>query len=266
MSDTQQTVIISGASGGLGAAIAVELAKLGANVVLNARRETLLKETAAKVAEAGGKAAVAAGSVTDPQVCAAVVQTAEETFGSVDAIIHNAAVIEPFTTIENADLDQWRSTFEVNLFGALQLTQAALSHLRTAKGRVIAISSGAALRGYPTWGAYGATKAALNHFVLTLSAEEHDITAISMRPGVVNTPMQAKIRSEGADVMPDFLVEKFVDQYESGEILDPEQPGHAAAMLALYAPPDWSGQSLKWDDEYVRRLISRHEIGTVGES
>lgn len=260
---TSQAVIVTGASSGLGAAIAQQLGRLGANVVITARRAEELNETAAQVVAAGGQATVVPGDITDPQTAPLLVQTAMDTYGRLDAVINNAGTLDPIATIADTTVDAWRETFEINFFSAYMLVQHALPHLRDAEdyGRVVSISSGASTKGYPTWGAYGVTKAALNHFTHTLSAEEPHIIPIALRPGVVNTAMQQKIREEGKDVMPDVLFERFQNMYDAGKLLDASQPGFATAVLALHAPPDWSGQYMNWDDELLRRLCERVEPG-----
>jgi len=112
---------------------------------------------------------------------------------------------------------------------------------------VILTSSGAATGAYSTWGAYGSSKAALNHLGLTLSVEEPDITTISIRPGVVDTEMQVDVRSN-KDVMDTKDALKFKTLHEEGQLLRPEQPGNVIARLALDAENGLSGKFLSWND------------------
>ncbi|MEM6282252.1 MAG: SDR family oxidoreductase [Chloroflexota bacterium] len=260
MEMTTQTLIVTGASDGLGAAIAEQLGKLHANVVITARRQDALEQTAERVIAAGGQVRIVAGDITEAFICKKLVQTAVEAFGMLDVVVNNAGVLDPLATVADGQPNDWRHTFEVNLFGPLTLTQAALPHLRKTEnpGRIINVSSGAAVASYPTWGAYGATKAALNHLTATISAEEPNVTAIALRPGVIDTAMQRQIRDEGKDIMPDALYDRFMQFHEGKVLLPPEKPGFAAAVLALHAPPDWSGQFMNWDDELLRRLAERH--------
>lgn len=106
-------------------------------------------------------------------------------------------------------------------------------------------SSGAATGAYTTWGAYGATKAVLNHVAATLSVEEPDVTSISIRPGTVDTEMQRDIREKHSASMDRKDVEKFGNLHKTGSLLKPEQPGNVIARLALDAPKDLSGKFLK---------------------
>lgn len=251
---TAPTVIVTGASGGLGRGIAIELAKLGANTILTSRRADALEETARLVQEAGAQTAIVVGDITAETTVQHLIRTAADEFGRLDAIIHNAGTLDPIARTEHTSLTDWQTAYNINLFSVVMLTQAALPMLRESKGRVINVSSGASVKGYPTWGVYGATKAALNHFTMTLSAEEPEITSVAVRPGTVDTDMQAKIRAEGADVMPESMYSRFVGLHENKELLDPSVPGHALAVLALYAPPDWSGEYMNWADDRVRQL------------
>ena len=122
----------------------------------------------------------------------------------------------------------------------------ALPALRKTNGRVIFTSSGAAINAYTGWGAYGATKAALNHLALTLGAEEPDVTTISIRPGVVDTEMQRDIREVHSLSMQEKDVARFHQLHRDGSLLRPEQPGHVIAKLALDGPKELSGKFLRY--------------------
>jgi NAD(P)-dependent dehydrogenase (short-subunit alcohol dehydrogenase family) len=103
-------------------------------------------------------------------------------------------------------------------------------------------SSGAAVTPYTSWGAYGASKAALNHLVATLGVEEQDVTSLAIRPGVVDTEMQREIREVHNPHMSASDNQKFSDLFSSGQLVKPEQPGHVIAKLALEATSDLSGK------------------------
>lgn len=110
-------------------------------------------------------------------------------------------------------------------------------------------SSGAATGHYSTWGAYGASKAALNHLAGTLAVEEKDVTTVSIRPGVVDTDMQVSIRNTHSGAMDEKDAAKFHELKETGGLLKPEQPGNVMAKLAVDAPKEVSGKFLSWDDD-----------------
>lgn len=117
--------------------------------------------------------------------------------------------------------------------------------LRESQGRIIFTSSGAAVGAYTGWGAYGASKAVLNHLALTLTAEEPNVTAVSIRPGVVDTEMQREIREVHNTAMDEKDAEKFAGLKSGDKLLKPELPGHVIAKLALDAPKELRGRFLK---------------------
>lgn len=122
--------------------------------------------------------------------------------------------------------------------------KAALPALRKAKGRILFTSSGASISGYHGWGAYGASKAALNHLALTLSVEEPDVTSISVRPGVVDTEMQRDVREKHFETMQETDVAKFHTLHKDGKLLRPDQPGNVMAKLVLNGSNALSGKFL----------------------
>lgn len=127
--------------------------------------------------------------------------------------------------------------------------KSCLPALRESQGRIVLCSSGAATGAYSTWGAYGASKAALNHLALTLAVEEPSVTTVSIRPGVVDTDMQLSIRDVHSSSMDAKDAAKFKELKEGGGLLKPEQPGNVMARLALDAPKELSGKFLSWNDE-----------------
>lgn len=252
---TLPTILITGASRGLGAAAARMAAEMGANLAITARSETGLAAVAAAIRSQGGAVLVAPGDVTDTAFPARLLAQISARYGRLDALINNAGMLEPVAKIAEADTAVLRQNIAVNLIGPMALTQAALPYLRQSRGRVINVSSGAAVKAMPGWAAYCASKAALNHFTRVLAVEEPEITAIAVRPGVVDTAMQRVIREEGRAGMPADVHARFIHFHEQGDLLPPEQPGRALAALALYAPPAWSGEFLNWDDEQVQALL-----------
>lgn len=142
--------------------------------------------------------------------------------------------------------------FDVNVFSIISLIQHALPFLRKSeKGSIIIVSSGAALKGYKGWGAYGASKAAVNHITSTLAAEEEGVTSIAIRPGVVDTEMQVMIRADGAASMGDDHA-KFIDLHRTGKLVQPQDPGHVLAALANDAPKALSGKMYSWNDPEMK--------------
>lgn len=108
------------------------------------------------------------------------------------------------------------------------------------------LSSGAATKPYTAWAAYGSSKAAVNSISTHLAVEEPDITSITVAPGRVDTDMQAVLRASGKDTMNKAQYETFVEAFEQGKLLKPEQPGHVVARFVAGPQKDLSGQSLKY--------------------
>lgn len=124
--------------------------------------------------------------------------------------------------------------------------KAALPALRQTKGKIIFTSSGAAVAGYRAWGLYGATKAAMNSFAMTLGNEEPEVTSVSIRPGMVDTEMQRELRDIHGTNMDSETHSKFTSAHKDGKLVQPEQPGHVMAKLVLDAPKELSGKFLSY--------------------
>jgi len=251
------TILITGASRGLGAAVARTASQMGANLVLMARSADELEAVAQQIREAGGQALPIVGDVSRETDCQRAIAETLREFGQLDALVNNASILGPIAPIGGAEPEAWRKNWAINVLGPVMLTQAALPHLRQQKGRVINVSSVGAVNVIPGWAAYCTAKAALNHFTRVLAEEEPGITAIALRPGVVDTAMQATIREEGAQGMPEDVHARFVRYFEDGELLPPEVPACSVTILALYAPPEWSGAFMAWNNEDVLSLVRR---------
>lgn len=182
------------------------------------------------------------------------------TYGQLNGLIVNHGVLNPVKRISETDAKEWSEAFDINVFSAIALVclfyfkacahliahvnqiKAALPSLRKTKGNIVLVSSGAAVGAYATWGAYGASKAVLNHAAMTLAVEEPDVTTISIRPGVVDTEMQRELREVHHKAMDKKDAEKFATLKSGGKLLTPEQPGHVLAKLAIDSPQDLSGK------------------------
>lgn len=255
---TRQTILITGASRGLGAAAARIAGQMDTNVVLMARSAGDLDVVAHEIQATGGQALPLVGDVSELADCQRAIAETITQFGHLDVVVNNVGILEPIAPISAADAEAWERNWAVNLLGPVALTQVALPHLRQQKGRVINVSCGAAIAVIPGWAAYSTAKAGLNHFTRILAAEEADITAIAFQPGVVDTAMQATIREVGAQGMPEEVHARFLRYHAEGELLPPEVPACSLVTLALFAPHEWSGASLRWNDEEVLSLVMRY--------
>ena len=156
---TNKTIIITGASSGIGEATAHKLASHGANVVLMARSEDKLKELQKAITNNGGKAIVATGDVTSKDDFDKGVAAAIKEYGKVDGLINNAGLM-PLSFVEKLKIDEWMQMVDVNIKGVLNGVAAVLPELKKNKGgHIINISSMAAHRYFPGGAVYCATKA-----------------------------------------------------------------------------------------------------------
>jgi NADP-dependent 3-hydroxy acid dehydrogenase YdfG len=183
-----RTAVVTGASSGIGRAIAERLGGAGASVVLAGRTETAMKESADRIAAGGGSASVVTGDVRDPSTVQGLVDRAVETTGRLDIMVNNAGLSHPEPILE-ADVDGWRAMLETNVLALLVGCQAAVEAMRAcgATGHIVNISSVAALR--PDSGVYGATKHAVNTICNTLRRELMDdpIQVVNVMPGAIAT-------------------------------------------------------------------------------
>ncbi len=254
-------VIVTGASRGLGSAVAAWLAKAGAGLTLVARSEGDLSRVAQDLGSPGGAPLVCGADVSSYDACRRVVENTLARFGRIDSLVNNAGIVQPIAPISASDPADWRYNLEVNLFGPFNLIRAAISHLRMRKGRVVNVSSGAANLALENISAYCTAKAALNHFSRVLAAEESALTAITVRPGVVDTAMQTYIRREGPKAMPAEQVAYYQQLKDHGQLEPPETPARSIAWLALHAPRQFSGQFFDYDDP----RINRQALAVFGE-
>lgn len=183
------TALITGASAGLGRALAEALARRGVVLVIDARGAEALAATAA-ILEAHTTVTAVVGDVTDPGHRAALV-AAVGRLGGLDLLVHNASTLgpTPLRPLAELDADDLAATLTTNLVAPHALTRLLLPALRASEGTVLAISSDAAVEHYETWGPYAAAKAGLDHLVGTYAAEEPQIRWYAVDPGDMRTAM-----------------------------------------------------------------------------
>ncbi|MFH9965858.1 SDR family NAD(P)-dependent oxidoreductase [Streptomyces mirabilis] len=206
--------IITGASKGLGRALAAALAERGWDLVLDARTAGVLKETAEALSAYGTRVEALPGDVGDAGHRAGLVAAARG-LGGVDLLVNNASALgaEPLVRLEDLPLDGLRHALEVNVVAALGLVQEALPLLRAAPaGAIVAVSSDAAAEAYETWGGYGASKAALDHLAAVLGVEEPGLRVWAVDPGDMGTDLYAAAVPDDGDARPtpDSVVPAFL--------------------------------------------------------
>jgi NADP-dependent 3-hydroxy acid dehydrogenase YdfG len=183
-----KTAVVTGASSGIGQAIAERLGAAGARVYLAGRTEAPMDSSRVRIEEAGGKAEVVVMDVRDADALRALVDGAAEDTGRLDVMINNAGIGHPGSIVEG-EADKWREMLEVNVLALLIGSQTAVRAMRRCGngGHIVNISSVAAIR--RDSGVYGATKHAVNCITetLRLELENDDIRVTSLMPGVIAT-------------------------------------------------------------------------------
>jgi NAD(P)-dependent dehydrogenase (short-subunit alcohol dehydrogenase family) len=197
--------IVTGASKGLGRALAISLARDGWNLVIDGRHAADLERAHHDIESAGAGVTAIVGDVTDDAHRTHLVNACAE-FGGLNLLVNNASTLgpSPLLTVENYPLDELRWVVEVNVVAPVALVQLALPLLRRGSGTVLGISSDAACEPYERWSGYGATKAALDQVHRVLSAEEPTLHVYSFDPGDMRTDMhQAAFPGEDISDRPD---------------------------------------------------------------
>jgi NAD(P)-dependent dehydrogenase (short-subunit alcohol dehydrogenase family) len=190
------SAVITGASRGLGEALARELARRGAKVVLIARAKEDLDRVVREIRLAGGEAHGLPADVGDKRSTYAIAGAAAALVGPIELLIHNASSLGkvPLDLLLDTDCEDLEQVLAVNLVGPFRLTKAiAGSMALRGRGAIVHISSDAAVSAYPRWGAYGVSKAALDHLARTWAAElaGTGVRVLSVDPGEMRTKMHA---------------------------------------------------------------------------
>ncbi len=195
------TIVVTGASRGLGAALAKELGSAGARLVLVARDAAALEAVAAGIRADGGEAHAFADDVADEGAAARIAGYASAVLGSVDVLVHNASSLGPVPLLPLAETGdrEFEAALQANLLGPFRLTRAIVGSMAlSGRGLVVHVTSDAATTAYPGWGAYGASKAALEHLGRIWAAEisSAGVRFLNVDPGEMDTRMHR-------DAMPD---------------------------------------------------------------
>jgi len=190
-----KTVLITGASRGIGAQAARSFAAAGANVALLARSQGEIAELAGEI---GAQAIAIPCNIARYDQVSAAVATTQAAFGRVDVLINNAGAIDPIARIEHADPAGWDQVIDVNIKGVFYGIHAVLPAMKAqGGGTILTLSSGAAHNAIEGWSHYCASKAAVNMLNRSLHKEEAaaGIRAIGLSPGTVATQMQREIKA-----------------------------------------------------------------------
>jgi NAD(P)-dependent dehydrogenase (short-subunit alcohol dehydrogenase family) len=200
-----KVVMISGASKGLGAALARRCIREGARVSLCSRGSEALEELAEELREAGGEVFNTLADVSSEDDVSRWVDETLEHFGSIDGLVNNASLLGPRTTIETYPVADWRAVLDVNLTGAFLCARAVIPALRERRGSMVHVSSGVGDHGRPLWGAYSASKNGVEALSQMLAGElaEDGIRSNAVDPGKMRTAMRAAAYpDEDPDTLP----------------------------------------------------------------
>ncbi len=187
-----KVVMITGATRGLGRALALAFSREGANLVITSRNEDALKPVAEETEGAGAEVLAIAVDVSESEDVEKLVKAAAERFGRIDVLVNNAGLLGPRVPIAEYPEDEWRKVLEANLTGPFLLSKAVISHMPEG-GSIVNITSGVSIEGRPRWGAYSVSKFGLEGLTQILAAEleERGIRANSVDPGSMRTEMRA---------------------------------------------------------------------------
>ena len=244
-----KTAIVTGASRGIGAAAAEELAKAGANVVLAARSEAEIERNASSINASGGQALSRTCDVSDFSDVQALVDAAVDTFGGVDILVNNAGVIDPVAHIGAVDPSDWAKVIDINVKGVFHGIRAVTPIMdKAGSGVIINISSGAATNILEGWSHYCASKAAVLMLTKAVQKEYADkgIRSVGLSPGTVATDMQRVIKASGVNP---------VSTLEWDDHIPPEWVGRTIVYLCSEDARDLDGGDFSLRPEESRRRI-----------
>ncbi len=195
-----KTVIVTGASRGIGEETARHMTTLGATVILAARSTAKIDAIASDLRAEGAEAHAISCDMGDCTNVQTLIQETVERTGRIDVLVNNAAVIDPISRLADADPAAWSSAVDINLKGVFYGLRFALPHMiGQGGGTIINISSGAATSALEGWSHYCSTKAAVLSLTRCVDKEyrAHGIRVIGLSPGTVATEMQVQIRASG---------------------------------------------------------------------
>jgi NAD(P)-dependent dehydrogenase (short-subunit alcohol dehydrogenase family) len=260
-----RTVLVTGASSGIGRETALAFAEAGANLVLVARRAKALAAVATRARKSGVQALAAAADVTKPAEVTAAFRKAVKRFRSVDIVVNNAGVLIPaeVATMKDADL---HTMLGVNLFGALHVMQAAVAIMRKqGRGHIVNVASLAGRRGISPLGGYCASKFALIGLTEALRTElvGERIHVSMVLPGVVDTPMAAAATQDtehggywpqALNMPPSWVVWSIflAIRFRLAEVGVP--PGSAMLEKLASLAPGATDALLRWASDAARRV------------
>lgn len=257
-----KSAIVTGGGRGIGRATALALAEAGADVVVAARTQREIEETAEAIEQLGRRSLAIQADVSDPYDVEQIVDATLEAFDKIDILVNNAGTIHPIDWVVEADIDDWRYNIEVNLVSVFLCSRAVLPEMMAREsGKIINVSTGSAVSVVPTWSAYAAAKAGVDHFTRVLAAEmrPYKVQVNAIYPGLVETKLAEKIRiSPVTEAVAAETSGRFLSyQAGKGMLRAPEEPAWLILWLASSLADDVSGRILNIDDSDVQQRVEQ---------
>jgi NAD(P)-dependent dehydrogenase (short-subunit alcohol dehydrogenase family) len=241
-----QTVLITGASRGIGAAAAREFSKNGTNVVLFARDKDSIDTIANEI---GQQALAIAGDISVFADVQRAIQTTVQRFGKLEVLINNAAALEPISHQADADPELWGKLIDINIKGVFYANRCALPiMLKNGGGTIITVSSGAAHNPIEAWSAYCTSKAGA---AMLTSCTDHEnrhqgIRAMGLSPGTVATQMQRDIKASGINP---------VSQLDWSDHITPVWPAKVLVWMCGPEADEFIGKEISLRADYIRKAV-----------
>ncbi len=244
-----KSAVVTGASRGIGAATATDLAAAGAHVILAARTTTEIDANAAAITADGGKAQAIACDVTDIAAFETAINAAKAATGTLDILVNNAGVIDPIGHLSDSDPEEWVRAAAINYKSVYYGLRLALPVMKAQGfGTIVNVSSGAAHSPLEGWSHYCSAKAA--DAMLTrcadLECRDAGVTVIGLSPGTVATYMQEAISGSGMNP---------VSKLDWSDHIPPDWPAKAITWLCGPEGRAYAGEEVKLRDEDIRRRI-----------
>ena len=248
--------LVTGASRGLGAAVAAQLAEAGVTVAVTARPGGDLERVAQHIRQEGGHVIIIPADLALADDAERIVADAASALGGLDVLINNASRVEPLGRFWDTDSQDWERGLTVNLLAPARLSRAALRLMvPVGWGRLLAISSGAAASpGIEGASAYSVAKTALEALTCCLAREATGtgVTVNAVRPGTMDTAMQERMRHAGAHELAEWTRERYVRLFRDGRLTKPTQ---VAAFVIKLLQTNLNGRILD-----VRRALDRADV------
>ncbi len=241
-----KTVLITGASRGIGAAAARAFAEAGANVALVARSTDEIAQIAGEIGE---KAIAIPCDVSRYAEVANAVSATANAFGGLDVLINNAGVVDPIGHLQDADPDAWSRTIDINVKGVMHGMHTVMpGMIAQGHGTIINISSGAAHGPVEGWSAYCSSKAAVYMLTRVADKEARDkgLRILGLSPGTVATQMQREIKASGINP---------VSQLDWSVHIPPEWPAQALLWMCTSAADPYLGDDVSLREDDIRKAV-----------